>query len=177
MKPKKFRAASHLPILSRVLQVTKGPVLELGAGYFSTPFMYWVCKEQKRKFVSYENDLRWCKKLYQWDKERETKDGLASLRYVKNWDDADIDNIHWSVVFIDHRPALRRKDDARRLKDNADYILMHDSEPEINKFYKYNWVYDDFKYKYDYTMVKPHTVILSNFKKLKWIKEMVNPNA
>lgn len=144
-------SGSHLPILSQLVNKTNGPVLELGAGYNSTPLLYWICKAEGRKFVSYENDKGWVDQL------------SYPVKYIEDWDKADIDDEFWSVVLIDHRPALRRKDDARRLKNNAAFIVMHDSEPEINKFYRYTWIYDEFKYRHDFTKVKPNTTVLSNF--------------
>ena len=138
-------------MLASLLPITNGAVLELGAGFNSTPLLYWYCKAQGRMFRSYENDKAWCEKMGDFTK------------YIEDWEKAPIDNILWSIVLIDHRPALRRKEDARRLKDNAEYIVMHDSEPEIDKFYKYTWIYKHFKYRHDFTLLKPNTTILSNF--------------
>lgn len=141
------------------MAITDGPVLELGAGSSSTPLLYWLCKAQGREFVSYENNEKWCKAL-------EETIGFCP-KFIKDWSDLKVGDIHWSVVLIDHRPAIRRKVSATRLKDYADYIILHDSEPEINKFYRYTDIYSLFKYRYDYKKFKPHTVVLSNFKDLK----------
>lgn len=144
-------SGTHLPVLARLLMHTDGAVLELGAGFNSTPLLYWTCKAESRLFRSYENDKAWCEKMGDF------------TTYIEDWDKADIDDRMWSIALIDHRPALRRKDDARRLKDNANFVVLHDSEPEIDKFYKYTWIYKHFKYRYDYTKVKPFTTVLSNY--------------
>lgn len=132
------------------MEVTNGPVLELGCGFSSTPLLYWMCMEQGRKFVSYENDKRWIEKV-----------GYP-IEYVEDWDKTDIDNIHWSVVLMDHRPGERRPVDAVRLKDNADFIILHDSVSELGKFYGYEKIYPLFKYRFNYTKFLPNTVVLSN---------------
>ena len=155
----KLLAGSHIPILIKLVQMTDGPVLELGIGYNSTPLLHWLCGAS-RHLVSLEGDEKWVKKFQEYNVDRHI------VKYIEDWDKADIDNTHWSVVLIDHRPALRRKVDAERLKDKADYILIHDSEPEINKFYRYTDIYPLFKYRHDYTAVKPNSVVLSNFKDL-----------
>lgn len=142
---------THLPVLLKLLEYTSGSVLELGAGYNSTPLLYWTCKADNRKFVSYENYKDWCDKV-----------GDVTT-FTDNWDNIDIDNHRWDIVLIDHRPALRRKTDAIRLKDNSLFVVLHDSEPEIDRFYHYSRVYKHFKYRYDYTKLKPNTTILSNF--------------
>lgn len=144
-------SGTHLPVLSILINRTDGAVLELGAGFNSTPLLYWTCKAQRRLFRSYENDKAWCEKM-----------GLFTS-YIDDWDKVPLDEVFWSIALIDHRPALRRKEDAKRLKDNADFVVMHDSEPEIDKFYKYTWIYKYFKYRYDFTSIKPNTTILSNF--------------
>lgn len=131
--------------------MTHGPVLELGCGFSSTPFLYWLCQDQGRKFVSYDNDEGWIKKL-----------GYPIV-YVGNWDKAEIINVHWSVAFIDHRPGERRVVDAAKLKNKADYIILHDSEPQLDKFYGYEKIYPLFKYRFDYTKFLPQTTILSNY--------------
>ncbi len=154
MKDQKY--ISYLPILTKIVDMTDGPVLELGMG-FSTMVLDLMCKIPKRPLYSFENDPKW------FEKNKIYESHFHKLFFVDNWDNIDIDNGHWSVAFIDHRPALRRRIEAKRLKDVADYIILHDSEPEINKFYRYTDIYPLFKYKYDYIKTLPNTVILSNF--------------
>lgn len=144
-------SGSHLPVLSRIINATDGSVLELGAGYNSTPLLYWVCKAQNRRFVSYENDKVWCEKM-----------GDLTT-YIDDWGKADIFKDFWSMVFIDCRPALERHRFAIKLKDNANFVILHDSEPEIDRFYAYRRVWSHYKYRYDFTKVKPNTTVLSNF--------------
>ena len=146
-----LRYGTHIPILIKVMGLTSGPVLELGAGLNSTPFLYWLCRDQGRKFVSYDNDQAWIDRV-----------GYP-IQFVDNWDKTDIDKAHWSVALMDHRPGERRPIDAARLKDNADFIILHDSEPELDKFYGYEKIYPLFKYRFDYKKVLPNTTVLSNF--------------
>ena len=152
---------SHLPILLRLVDLTAGPILELGTGGYSTAMLDLMCRQTKRKLVSYDNDPKWHKDNLQWQSD------FHDIKLIQDWDKAEIDSIHWSIVLIDHRPALRRRVEAVRLKDKADFILLHDSEPEIDRFYRYSSIYKHFKSRYDYTKVKPNTTILSNFVDIK----------
>ena len=163
-------AGSHLPILIKVLQLSYGPVLEIGMGLNSTPVLHWLCKEAGRELLSLENDPKWL------EPNKAFEEGLHRVEFVSDWDKAPIflpdEDRRWSVVLIDHRPALRRRIEALRLKDRADYIILHDSEPEIDRFYRYSGIYKHFKYQYDFTIVgKPHTTVLSNFEDVRslWI--------
>lgn len=149
-------SGSHLPLLAEVMRISTGSVLELGAGYFSSPFLYWLCKADNREFVSYENDKKWVERLGK------------KITYIANWDDADILSRYWGVVLIDHAPGERRKIDAIKLANKTDYLILHDTEPEVSRYYSYDEVYPHFKYRYDYTKLKPNTSVLSNFKEFKY---------
>lgn len=139
------------------MSLSDGPVLEMGMGLYSTPLLDLMCRQEKRRLVSYDNNPLWFKENEIW------KSDFHELYFVTDWDQADIEHTHWSVALIDHKPSARRKDDVRRIMNNADYILIHDSEPEANPFFRYTWIYRFFKYRYDYTKCKPHTTVLSNF--------------
>lgn len=145
--------ATHLPLLIKSIEVTDKPILELGMG-ISTMIIHMMCKTSGRKIVSIESDPKWFEENLVFTSENhkliQTKD-LSVLPYE-----------NWGVVLVDHRPAIDRKTQAVRLKDNADIILIHDSEPEIDRFYGYSRIYKHFKYRYDYTKCKPFTTALSN---------------
>ena len=143
-------AGTHIPLLIKAFEKTISFVLELGSGYNSTFLLYHLCKASGRNFKSYDNDKAWIEKM----------EGITE--YVEDWDRLDLKE-KWSLVLIDNRPAVTRKDLALKLKDQAFIILLHDSEPEIDKFYGYSKIYKHFKYVYHYTKLKPHTVALSNF--------------
>lgn len=149
--------ASHLPILLKIVDQTSGPILELGMGLWSTPILDLMCRGEKRPLVSYDNDPKWFKENEKW------RSDYHEVNFVTDWNEAKIEQTHWSVVLVDHRPAKRRRDEIRRLANNADYIVVHDTEPETNQFYRYTWIYKLFKFRYNYTKCRPHTTVLSNF--------------
>src|SRR5882724_8392287 len=103
---------THLPILARILDLTDGPVLELGTGIFSTFLMDIMCKESKRKVVSYDNDPKWHESNMQWQSE------YHDINLVTDWDSIEIETTHWSVVLVDHKPAKRRKEEIKRLANH-----------------------------------------------------------
>jgi hypothetical protein len=154
------RYGTHIPILLKAVEVTHGPILELGCGLNSTPFLYWLCKDQDRKFVSYDNSRLWIATV-----------GYP-VEYINDWDKAYIDKTHWSIALIDHKPGERRRIDVKRLKDKADFVILHDSEPELNRFYGYKEIYPLFKYRFDYTKFLPNTTVVSNFVNLEKILKM-----
>jgi len=152
--------STHLPMLIKTAQMTDGPILEIGSGLYSTPLLHWLCYEKKRRLVTYENDFDY------FNFARSFRSKNHDVRFVKDWDEMDIVNKHWSVVLIDHTPSIRRAADAIRLKNNADYIIIHDTEPEHSDEYDYDRIWPHFKYRYDWKGCKPWVTVVSNFKDL-----------
>lgn len=160
-----IRAASHLPLLVRALDLSgKGDVLELGMGLYSTPVMHWLCELQKRRLVSYDSDPKWFKKNEQW------KTNWHEVHLVNEWRDLDLSTQRWSVVLVDQKPTPRRRDSIRQLAQCADFIVVHDTEPEANAYYRYHWIYHLFKYRFDDKKYSPETSVLSNFINLACMK-------
>lgn len=150
---------SHLPVLIKIINLTTGPVLELGMGMFSTHYLHWACYENKRKLVSYDNSpdlLDWSKSFV---------NDYHEVNFVENWDSIDLSG-YWSVVLVDHAPTPRRRIEIAKLANFADYMVIHDSEPERNGRQKYSKIYPLFKYRKDFDRERPFTTVLSNFKDL-----------
>ena len=164
-KPKHFKASdgSHLPILVRLVLATMaegGPVLELGTGFFSTPMLHWLCAPTKRRLVSCESSDTFIAVANNYIAD------FHEVLLVKDWSQVDIESQHWSVVLVDHAPGPQRKIEIPRLVNNADYVVVHDTEPNSDKYYHYSEVMHLYKYRYRFDKVYPHTTVLSNLKDL-----------
>lgn len=160
---KKYKpTTTHMNTLIKAVQATDGPVLELGSGFFSTPLLHWLCAENSRKLVSYEDDMEYFEYLKQF------KSRNHRTRFVEDWDKIDIEK-HWSVVLIDHR-ADRRAIDAIRLKNFADYIVIHDSQTETESAYRYDKVWPHFRNIYHWKIAIPWTSVVSNSKNMEIFK-------
>jgi broad specificity phosphatase PhoE len=149
---------SHLPVLLRLVDVTDGPILELGMGLWSTPILDLLCRRAKREIWSYDNDAKWFSENKKWESD------YHHVEFVKDWSTIIRPLHHWSVVLIDHRPAIRRRVDAVLLADLADFIVIHDTEPEIDRFYRFSSIWKHFSYRYDYLKIRPATTVVSNTK-------------
>ena len=148
--------ASHMPLLIKILDMSEGPVLELGIGPFSTPLLHALCAVKNRLLISYEND-----KSY-FDSHNSFESVQHQIKYVESWDDADIEHIQWGLALVDHAPAKRRVTEIRRLVNHADYVVIHDSNGRFENWYHYSLIYPLFKYQYEYGVLMPHTTVLSN---------------
>lgn len=147
---------THLPALMAVLDHTQGPVLELGTGVFSTPFLHYYCLLHKRHLVSYDNSAEW----NGWVDYYKSPD--HEILYVDDWDKAQIEK-PWDVALVDHSPDVRRIVEVKRLANLAKYIIIHDSNARHEKTYHYSQIYPLFTYRRTWNSDNRHTDILSNF--------------
>jgi len=156
--------STHMALLLKVLDKSKGDVLELGGGVFSTPLLHWYCKNKNRKLITYDDEI----KFYNFEHQFTSK--LHRIKLINNWDEVDA-SIHRGLVFIDHggrrsdhrTRGSRRGIDAIRFKDSADYIVLHDTEPKAWAIYGYDKIWEHFKYKFDWDKCFPMASVVSNF--------------
>ncbi len=154
--------SSFIPTLLKAVQNTEGPILELGSGLFSTPLLHWICEENSRILITYENSEGY----YRFARKFRTTTHQVSWVFEKDW----LDKIKWSVVFIDNgiskKDARRRGDDALSLKNSAEYIILHDTQFRDDDAYGYDTMWKEFKYIY-HANVSPRTSVVSNVSDLK----------
>jgi hypothetical protein len=150
---------THIPVLIKCLEKTKGPVLELGLGISSTPLLHALCEDQDRYLMSLDNDPTFIKMFDKYNTDRHP------ILMIDNW---TIASGAWDVVLVDSKPESSRSE-LIKLHANSEYIIIHDSEPEHNELYHYDEIYPRFKYRYDYTKTKVHTTVLSNFHELNFL--------
>ena len=150
------KGASHLPILIEMVQKTAGPILELGIGPYSTPVLHALAEFRDRKLISYENNEGY------YNRFRRFKTKEHEINLIDDWSTIDIDKRRWSVAFIDHAPAERRKHEIRRLAYNTDFVVVHDTEPLHEDEYNYSEIYKFFKYRKTYKKLNPYTTVFSN---------------
>lgn len=166
-KPYSGNYATHLGALIACVSKTKGDVLELGMGLFSTPYLHYVCTGTKRKLLSLENDKGWCRHF----KGSQFMHFLYSNEYhqlelVENYEESPLIDKEWDVVLVDQTPDLSRKETVKKLANKAKYIIIHDSNEQWEKVYHYSEIYPLFKYKRIWTLDDRHATVLSNFEPL-----------
>ena len=157
---------TYLPVLIKVVNNTDGPILELGMGMYSTPYLHWACKDKERELVSYDLNSEYFKVNKQYESD------YHKVFLTEDWDKIEIERL-WDIVFIDVSPAEQRKELAKRVARHAKFVILHDSDDNVDKLYRYSEIYNLFKYKYryNYLAVKPNTVVLSNFVNLNFLNE------
>lgn len=149
---------SHRTLLWEALELTRDsklPVIELGSGPGSTPFLRQYCTDNNRPFVTYETSKVWAT-------------AMKSV-LVTSWDSEKLWDDQYSVCLIDMAPGEYRKVALKKIK--SEIIVIHDSEPPgwNASDYRVRPLFDQFKYKLDERSIQkggPWTTMLSNTIKL-----------
>jgi hypothetical protein len=155
---------THMAPLITAVMNTTGPVFEMGCGDYSTPLLHSICKKQGRYLLSTDTSKDWISLFL--DMENENHSFVHVPVYENDWDKNptpdkwdEVGNQSWGVVFIDHRPGERRREDIVRFADSADIIVVHDTE---NPGYGYEPAFELFKYRYNYMRYTTYTTLVSN---------------
>lgn len=146
--------ATHQRSLIAAAMRTKGPMLELGCGWYSTVLLHELARAQERKLYTYDNNADWLNEYMrlncQWHK----------LSLVGWWGDMPLEEPRYGLCFVDQSQPAEREYAIRRLMDLVDVFVCHDTEEAAA--YGYGRVLPMFKYQWHDECQKAHTSIVSN---------------
>ncbi len=119
---------SWLPALGYALAKSTGPVLEIGVGHFSTPFLHEYCEAARRNLISYETNHEWGRSFYGMFSKNHTIVSPDSYDVVG---ELDINLYSGSVALIDNSPGgSGRSVPFRLLLPICAYVVVHDYHRE-----------------------------------------------
>lgn len=144
---------THLPHLRKAVELTTGPVLELGAGEGSTPLLHELCTKAGRRLVTVESDRGWLERFESMASELHTLVHHEDPAWVVAQAEPP-----WGVIFIDHAPGKTRRDALERASGKADFILVHDTE---DLGYGLEDLLSSFRYRKDFRYSRPWTTAVS----------------
>jgi hypothetical protein len=153
---------THFPLLAAACAASKGPILELGCGTWSTPMLHEIAKATGRRLVSLETDPEWLATFddfrTDWHELRHVPGG-GPMGEGAAWDDVPLEKTEWGVVFVDHRPGDRRRVEIERLRGRAEFLVVHDTE---DPSYGYESLLSTFGWRHDFTRFRPWTTVVSD---------------
>jgi hypothetical protein len=156
---------SHVPVLLTCLHLTKGPVLEMGAGFYSTALLSLYSGSRYCRTI--ESNFLWLEKVRSFFpvySEPQLEHG-HDMQWVESYNTAIIDDRLWEIALIDQEEAYR-KESIRRLRRQSRLIILHDTEnPTFENSLK------DYRYYYDFKELYPYTSVASETDNLDWLKE------
>ncbi len=113
--------ATHLPALVACVAASQGPILECGAGLWSTPVLHSLCAPARRLLVSVESNAEWIARF------RHLACDWHRVEQIADWNAVPLIDGQWAVAFVDHGVAPRGPVVAA-LRERARVVVMHDSE-------------------------------------------------
>ncbi len=156
--PKDLAWGGHAVLLFSAIYATKGPILELGSGYFSTPVIHNVSVvEQSRDAYTVDLNVRWLARFaylgsshhrFGYVSERPQPQAFGNITFqpvhFNTWD--DIWHREFGLVFVDHSPGERRRVDIQIFRNLTDVMLVHDTDNLEG--YGYEPLLSSFAYRY-----------------------------
>lgn len=150
------QVATHQRLLVAAALRTKGPMLELGVGWYSTPILHEIANAQKRMLYTYDNNNDWLRHF------KPLQSQYHKLVLTGWWGDAYkvLATREFGIAFIDHGQPIEREYAIRNLLRCVDVFVMHDTEEGFA--YGYDRTLPMFKYQYTDKCQQAHTTIASN---------------
>lgn len=158
-------SGSHMSMLLTAVTHTAGPILEMGAGDYSTPLLHAICSKTKRFVVTADTsknllynflDLQTDWHVFSYVPVYE--DDWSVNPKPEMWDGVGLE-VFWSVVLINHRPGERRVKDIERLRPHTKIFVVHDTQ---ESGYGYETLLNSFKYKYVDDRYATETTLVSD---------------
>lgn len=144
-------ASTHIPALALAIETYGKNVLEIGAGWYSTPLIYTLCPQHW--CLTLESAAQWVNALKPFAGER--------IVHVTNLvDGANSIMAHtrpWNVVFIDCYLGEDRVAIAKLFLDTPCCIVAHDTEQPYWKE-----ILNTAKYQRHFDLLSPRTSYFSN---------------
>ena len=160
--------SNSIPLALAALISPPGDFLELGMGLFSTPLLHKIAHQQKRHLYSVDTDLDWMNKFIIYNVTLEHK-----MYHLKSKDDISKYGLekNWSLVLIDHIYGSLRAFNAIAFAQNAQIVVVHDSEKtgEAGYMFGKNNMTGHFKYVCKFSLFSKRqktyvsTTLMSNF--------------
>lgn len=129
---------THQPVLQHFTKDNRKPILELGSGDGSTPYLHALACLHKVKLTTLDNDEKWLSNYTHLRGEYHALHALPQKCGASVWVDRmrsmGLSNQKWGVVFIDQHPWAARVAAIEMFKTQADWIIVHDADyfPEQN---------------------------------------------
>lgn len=111
---------THSEAIAYCVTRTRGPVVELGSGWYSTPLLHGLCEGLGRELITVDDDRVWLENFRPWA--TETHSLVLDERCAVPIEGA-------SVVFVDHDSPIRtRADSVLEAKEaGTEIVICHDT--------------------------------------------------
>lgn len=154
--------ATHQRTLVAACLRTKGPILECGVGWYSTPILHSIAAAQGRDLLTVDNNSHWLKQFQGLNKAYDRHKFLLVGWWGEFYYDMTIDfpSDGWDVIFMDQGQPIEREYATRALINNGKIFVFHDTEEGFA--YGYDRILPMFRYRWTDECQQSFTTIASN---------------
>ncbi|CAF0957481.1 unnamed protein product [Brachionus calyciflorus] len=173
--------SNSIPLAVSAL-LTKGPILELGTGRFSTPLFHKISSDYDRFLISVDTDPKWVQQFVFYNLTKNHR-----IYHISDYPSMDRipgqENTKWGLVLVDHTDGNFRHPRAKNYAQSSEIVIVHDAEKQVENFYKYeeNKLRQNFKYACKFSVFTSaqknsyiSTLIMSNYIDLSVMEEIFN---
>ena len=182
---------THQPLLLGACLKTKGMIVELGSGFYSTPIVHAVSLSQRRPAVTMDTSRMYVNFMSRYANKHHRillADPRLMLGETGKFEDPEAHGNQYyidrqsrryeklfgavediSVVFIDHDPAFLRQPAIEWFAHRATYIIAHDTEAPDH----YRYDFSKFKYSLHDVYQPTGTVCVSNRESCEPLREFM----
>jgi hypothetical protein len=155
--------STHQRLLIAAALRTKGTILELGCGWYSTPLLHEIARAQERRLFTVDNQKDWLPQFHELESE------YHDLRKVGSWMDLYEDPRKFlrlageeriGLCFCDHGQPIEREYAVKFLRSYVDVWVFHDTEELLA--YGYERTLPSFKYQFTDKSQKAFTTVASS---------------
>lgn len=146
--------ATHQEALIAACSQTTGPIVELGCGDSSTKLLHSAFPD--RCIVSVDHNADWLNR-YTYLR---TSNHVFML--VADYLNFTLPVSRAGVLFIDSDPGEQRKLVLMQQANNADFIVVHDTEPNCHPKYQWGDCFDSFLFRHTDARYERWTEVVSN---------------
>jgi hypothetical protein len=103
-----------------------GPIAEFGCGEGSTQLLHEIARARGLRLVSLDTDPGWLRRY-----STRMASPTHEFRLVDDWQEelaSAIWDQPWGLALVDQAPWEARADTVRRLRDKAEYVVVHDCD-------------------------------------------------
>lgn len=164
---------THVPVLKEILAISSGSVVEFGCGHGSTPLVNKYANDKGIKCYTFDSNPEWIGQFTNYNGDYHKiipiEDSLDSWEHILFTKILSIRHI--SLAFIDQSPWEARVLCLDKIKQYADYVILHDCDyfPRNGLLGKPNGTYsgdfsDVFKYHQVFDVCRPPTLVGSMYR-------------
>ena len=173
---------THQPVLVACAMQAEGPVVETGAGHYSTALLHTICQLRGVPLISFDEDPAWAAAMNRAytgrHVVRHSEDIAADVAALAETPDMMfVDNGAYKIAALWQRRRVLEvaRDRGVRL------VVCHDTEPKNRYKYQFDKAFKWFTYRVDFRGLcyrldpkfpeRPWATALSNTDDLKWLRE------